>query len=189
MTWSLRTRATTRLYQRAMLSTFLPNSISWVIKNSNQFQRIQFQIANYKYCCYCWGYLKNNTTHFLLFSVFACKRWRSIMCHGKVYRKHFSFCIWNSVEKKNILFKLQQKEDHFCNLLGSLLSDPPKIHLDCMGRSGDSTIIVVAGNKLRLDVPITGDPAPTVVWTKGEKVLSQSHTLFAILWWNALKPN
>ncbi|XP_048040348.1 myosin-binding protein C, cardiac-type isoform X1 [Megalobrama amblycephala] len=47
--------------------------------------------------------------------------------------------------------------------------DPPKIHLDCMGRTSDSTILVVAGNKLRLDVPITGDPAPTVVWTKGEK--------------------
>lgn len=39
-----------------------------------------------------------------------------------------------------------------------------------MGRTADSTIVVVAGNKLRLDVPITGDPAPTVVWTKGEKV-------------------
>ncbi|KAG7275541.1 hypothetical protein CRUP_013445 [Coryphaenoides rupestris] len=51
--------------------------------------------------------------------------------------------------------------------------DPPKIHLDCMGRGGDSTIIVVAGNKLRLDVPITGDPAPTVVWTKGEKVMTR----------------
>uniref|UniRef100_A0A8C7FHA4 Myosin binding protein C3 n=1 Tax=Oncorhynchus kisutch TaxID=8019 RepID=A0A8C7FHA4_ONCKI len=48
--------------------------------------------------------------------------------------------------------------------------DPPKIHLDCMGHTADSTIMVVAGNKLRLDVPITGDPAPTVVWTKGEKV-------------------
>lgn len=50
------------------------------------------------------------------------------------------------------------------------LQDPPKIHLDCMGRTADSTIVVVAGNKLRLDVPITGDPAPTVIWTKGEKV-------------------
>uniref|UniRef100_A0A672MN07 Myosin-binding protein C, cardiac-type n=1 Tax=Sinocyclocheilus grahami TaxID=75366 RepID=A0A672MN07_SINGR len=47
--------------------------------------------------------------------------------------------------------------------------DPPKIHLDCMGRTAECTILVVAGNKLRLDVPITGDPAPTVVWTKGEK--------------------
>uniref|UniRef100_A0A8C4I2Q2 Myosin-binding protein C, cardiac-type n=1 Tax=Dicentrarchus labrax TaxID=13489 RepID=A0A8C4I2Q2_DICLA len=50
--------------------------------------------------------------------------------------------------------------------------DPPKIHLDCMGRTPESTIVVVAGNKLRLDVPITGDPAPTVVWTKGEKASS-----------------
>uniref|UniRef100_A0A8C9RR51 Myosin binding protein C3 n=1 Tax=Scleropages formosus TaxID=113540 RepID=A0A8C9RR51_SCLFO len=48
--------------------------------------------------------------------------------------------------------------------------DPPKIHLDCIGNTAESTIVVVAGNKLRLDVPITGDPAPTVVWTKSEKV-------------------
>ncbi|XP_011488116.1 myosin-binding protein C, cardiac-type isoform X7 [Oryzias latipes] len=47
--------------------------------------------------------------------------------------------------------------------------DPPKIHLDCLGRTAESTIVVVAGNKLRLDVPITGDPAPTVIWTKREK--------------------
>lgn len=33
-----------------------------------------------------------------------------------------------------------------------------------------NTIIVVAGNKLRLDVEITGEPAPTVVWSKGDKV-------------------
>ncbi|KAM4743748.1 myosin-binding protein C, cardiac-type [Anableps anableps] len=51
--------------------------------------------------------------------------------------------------------------------------DPPKIHLDCMGRTADSTIVVLAGNKLRLDVPITGDPAPTVIWTKGEKVITE----------------
>ncbi|KAK2920120.1 hypothetical protein Q8A73_002324 [Channa argus] len=50
--------------------------------------------------------------------------------------------------------------------------DPPKIHLDCMGRTAESTILVVAGNKLRLDVPITGDPAPTVVWTKSQKASS-----------------
>ncbi|XP_051998052.1 myosin-binding protein C, cardiac-type [Xyrauchen texanus] len=53
-------------------------------------------------------------------------------------------------------------------------SDPPKIHLDCMGRTAESTILVVAGNKLRLDVPITGDPAPTVVWTKSEKVVTDT---------------
>ncbi|XP_061831287.2 myosin-binding protein C, cardiac-type-like [Nerophis lumbriciformis] len=51
--------------------------------------------------------------------------------------------------------------------------DPPKIHLDCMGQTTESTIVVVAGNKLRLDVPITGDPAPTVVWTKGGKVITE----------------
>uniref|UniRef100_A0A8C2QE90 Myosin-binding protein C, cardiac-type n=1 Tax=Cricetulus griseus TaxID=10029 RepID=A0A8C2QE90_CRIGR len=43
--------------------------------------------------------------------------------------------------------------------------EPPKIHLDCPGSTPD-TIVVVAGNKLRLDVPISGDPAPTVVWQK-----------------------
>uniref|UniRef100_A0A8C5Q856 Myosin binding protein C3 n=1 Tax=Leptobrachium leishanense TaxID=445787 RepID=A0A8C5Q856_9ANUR len=46
--------------------------------------------------------------------------------------------------------------------------EPPKIKLDCSSQNSD-TIVVVAGNKLRLDVPISGDPAPTVVWTKGEK--------------------
>uniref|UniRef100_A0A3B4ZAN3 Myosin-binding protein C, cardiac-type n=1 Tax=Stegastes partitus TaxID=144197 RepID=A0A3B4ZAN3_9TELE len=54
--------------------------------------------------------------------------------------------------------------------------DPPKIHLDCMGRTAESTIVVVAGNKLRLDVPITGDPAPTVIWTKGEKTGGDTNT-------------
>ncbi|CAO2579892.1 Myosin-binding protein C, cardiac-type, partial [Lemmus lemmus] len=43
--------------------------------------------------------------------------------------------------------------------------EPPKIHLDCPGSTPD-TIVVVAGNKLRLDVPISGDPAPSVVWQK-----------------------
>uniref|UniRef100_A0A8B9DGA5 Myosin-binding protein C, cardiac-type n=1 Tax=Anser cygnoides TaxID=8845 RepID=A0A8B9DGA5_ANSCY len=47
---------------------------------------------------------------------------------------------------------------------------PPKIHLDCLGQSPD-TIVVVAGNKLRLDVPISGDPTPTVIWQKVNKVM------------------
>ncbi|XP_077115743.1 myosin-binding protein C, fast-type isoform X2 [Ranitomeya variabilis] len=47
--------------------------------------------------------------------------------------------------------------------------EPPKIHLDCSGGEHVNTIIVVAGNKLRFDVPITGEPAPTVSWFKGEK--------------------
>ncbi|XP_037548571.1 myosin-binding protein C, cardiac-type [Nematolebias whitei] len=55
--------------------------------------------------------------------------------------------------------------------------DPPKIHLDCISRTAESTIVVVAGNKLRLDVPITGDPAPTVIWTKEEKGLWAKYAL------------
>uniref|UniRef100_A0A3P8XR43 Myosin binding protein C, fast type b n=1 Tax=Esox lucius TaxID=8010 RepID=A0A3P8XR43_ESOLU len=47
--------------------------------------------------------------------------------------------------------------------------DPPKIHLDTTGNMvSQNTIIVVAGNKLRLDVEISGEPAPTVVWKKGD---------------------
>uniref|UniRef100_A0A8C5GCD4 Myosin binding protein C, cardiac n=1 Tax=Gouania willdenowi TaxID=441366 RepID=A0A8C5GCD4_GOUWI len=67
-------------------------------------------------------------------------------------------------------------DGHAFNLSAKLnFLDPPKIHLDCMGRTADSTIVVVAGNKLRLDVPITGDPAPTVVWIKGEKVITEEN--------------
>ncbi|XP_063749113.1 myosin binding protein Cb isoform X5 [Eleginops maclovinus] len=53
--------------------------------------------------------------------------------------------------------------------------DPPKIHLDTTGNMvSQNTIIVVAGNKLRLDVEITGEPAPTCVWSKGDKVISET---------------
>ncbi|XP_075461649.1 myosin-binding protein C, fast-type isoform X4 [Ascaphus truei] len=45
--------------------------------------------------------------------------------------------------------------------------EPPKIHLDCSGGEHTNTIVVVAGNKLRFDVPISGEPAPTVKWYKG----------------------
>lgn len=48
--------------------------------------------------------------------------------------------------------------------------DPPKIHLDTSGTGSKNTITVVAGNKLRFDVEITGEPAPTVCWMKGDKV-------------------
>ncbi|XP_075044729.1 myosin-binding protein C, cardiac-type [Mixophyes fleayi] len=51
--------------------------------------------------------------------------------------------------------------------------EPPKIKLDTTSGNAD-TIIVVAGNKLRLDVPISGDPAPTVIWSKGDKVISET---------------
>ncbi|KAL7886949.1 hypothetical protein AOLI_G00046700 [Acnodon oligacanthus] len=53
--------------------------------------------------------------------------------------------------------------------------EPPKIHLDVSGNMvSQNTIIVVAGNKLRLDVEITGEPAPTVTWTKGDKVVAET---------------
>uniref|UniRef100_A0A670ZMS5 Myosin binding protein C2 n=1 Tax=Pseudonaja textilis TaxID=8673 RepID=A0A670ZMS5_PSETE len=49
--------------------------------------------------------------------------------------------------------------------------EPPKIHLDCgSGKTNENTIVVVAGNKLRLDVNITGEPAPTATWMKGNEV-------------------
>ena len=52
-----------------------------------------------------------------------------------------------------------------------LYKDPPKIHLDTTGNMvSQNTIIVVAGNKLRLDVEISGEPPPTVVWAKGDTV-------------------
>ncbi|KAM3863963.1 myosin binding protein Ca [Diretmus argenteus] len=52
--------------------------------------------------------------------------------------------------------------------------DPPKIHLDTTSTSNKNTIVVVAGNKLRLDVEITGDPAPTVCWMKGDMVITEA---------------
>ncbi|XP_014341023.1 myosin binding protein Ca isoform X2 [Latimeria chalumnae] len=53
--------------------------------------------------------------------------------------------------------------------------EPPKIHLDCIGSLvSQNTIIIVAGNKLRLDVAITGEPAPIVTWTKGDKQITEA---------------
>lgn len=51
-----------------------------------------------------------------------------------------------------------------------MLKDPPKIHLDTSSSGNKNYITVVAGNKLRLDVEITGEPAPTVCWMKGDQV-------------------
>ncbi|XP_041812150.1 myosin binding protein Ca isoform X1 [Chelmon rostratus] len=52
--------------------------------------------------------------------------------------------------------------------------DPPKIHLDTSSTGNKNTITVVAGNKLRLDVEITGEPAPTVCWMKGDQVVTEA---------------
>lgn len=48
--------------------------------------------------------------------------------------------------------------------------DPPKIHLDTSNTGSKNVLTVVAGNKLRLDVEISGEPAPTVCWMKGNQV-------------------
>ncbi|KAK5621188.1 Myosin-binding protein C, fast-type [Crenichthys baileyi] len=52
--------------------------------------------------------------------------------------------------------------------------DPPKIHLDAGGSGNKNIITVVAGNKLRFDVEVTGEPAPVVCWMKGDQVVSEA---------------
>uniref|UniRef100_A0A8C6KTK7 Myosin binding protein Ca n=1 Tax=Nothobranchius furzeri TaxID=105023 RepID=A0A8C6KTK7_NOTFU len=52
------------------------------------------------------------------------------------------------------------------------IEEPPKIHIDTSGCGNQNTITVVAGNKLRVDVEITGEPAPVTCWTKGDQVRS-----------------
>uniref|UniRef100_A0A8C2F2H7 Myosin-binding protein C, slow-type n=1 Tax=Cyprinus carpio TaxID=7962 RepID=A0A8C2F2H7_CYPCA len=47
--------------------------------------------------------------------------------------------------------------------------DPPRVHLEALNAQ-DNTVTIVAGNKLRLEIPISGEPAPRVVWMKGERV-------------------
>ncbi|XP_061494830.1 myosin-binding protein C, slow-type isoform X2 [Rhineura floridana] len=50
--------------------------------------------------------------------------------------------------------------------------DPPKIHLDGLGEG--NTVTVVAGTKLRLEIPVSGEPPPKVMWSRGEKWLMDS---------------
>lgn len=52
----------------------------------------------------------------------------------------------------------------------NVFSDPPRVHLDSLNFP-DNTVTIVAGNKLRLEIPISGEPAPRVVWMKGERVI------------------
>ncbi|CAI5786205.1 myosin-binding protein C, slow-type isoform X5 [Podarcis lilfordi] len=47
--------------------------------------------------------------------------------------------------------------------------DPPKIHLDGLGDG--NTVTVVAGTKLRLEIPVSGEPAPKIMWSRGDKWL------------------
>uniref|UniRef100_A0A9J8CXS1 Myosin-binding protein C, slow-type n=1 Tax=Cyprinus carpio carpio TaxID=630221 RepID=A0A9J8CXS1_CYPCA len=51
--------------------------------------------------------------------------------------------------------------------------DPPRVHLEALNAQ-DNTVTIVAGNKLRLEIPISGEPAPRVVWMKGERVILDS---------------
>uniref|UniRef100_A0A671VWY8 Myosin-binding protein C, slow-type n=1 Tax=Sparus aurata TaxID=8175 RepID=A0A671VWY8_SPAAU len=51
--------------------------------------------------------------------------------------------------------------------------DPPRVHLESLNFP-DNTVTIVAGNKLRLEIPISGEPAPRVVWMKGERVILES---------------
>ncbi|XP_059367197.1 myosin-binding protein C, slow-type isoform X2 [Carassius carassius] len=51
--------------------------------------------------------------------------------------------------------------------------DPPRVHLEALNVQ-DNTVTIVAGNKLRLAIPISGEPAPRVVWMKGERVILDS---------------
>ncbi len=48
-------------------------------------------------------------------------------------------------------------------------ADPPRVHLEALNVQ-DNTVTIVAGNKLRLEIPVSGEPAPRVVWMKGERV-------------------
>lgn len=55
-----------------------------------------------------------------------------------------------------------------CSFYHGNYSDPPKIHLDGLGEG--NTVTVVAGTKLRLEIPVSGEPTPKVMWSKGDKV-------------------
>ncbi|XP_067830594.1 myosin binding protein Ca isoform X2 [Heptranchias perlo] len=53
--------------------------------------------------------------------------------------------------------------------------EPPKIHLDCTGSVvSHNTIVVVAGNKLRLDVDASGEPPPTITWLKADQEIKNT---------------
>uniref|UniRef100_A0A4W5MAL8 Myosin-binding protein C, slow-type n=1 Tax=Hucho hucho TaxID=62062 RepID=A0A4W5MAL8_9TELE len=56
-----------------------------------------------------------------------------------------------------------------CFLPCPVPTDPPRVHLESLNFP-DNTVTIVAGNKLRVEIPISGEPAPRVVWMKGERV-------------------
>ncbi|XP_063164504.1 myosin-binding protein C, slow-type isoform X3 [Candoia aspera] len=52
--------------------------------------------------------------------------------------------------------------------------DPPRLHLEGLGEN--NTVTVVAGTKLRLEIPVSGEPTPKVMWSRGEKWIMDSAT-------------
>ncbi|XP_067906260.1 myosin-binding protein C, slow-type isoform X3 [Heterodontus francisci] len=50
--------------------------------------------------------------------------------------------------------------------------DAPRLHLDHLSKTPE--IVIVAGNKMRLDIPVTGEPMPRIVWMKGEKAIMET---------------
>eukprot|EP00073_Rattus_norvegicus_P005328 NP_001094228.2 myosin-binding protein C, slow-type [Rattus norvegicus] len=49
--------------------------------------------------------------------------------------------------------------------------DPPKIILD--GLEADNTVTVIAGSKLRLEIPVTGEPPPKAIWSRADKAIME----------------
>uniref|UniRef100_A0A5F8GG85 Myosin binding protein C1 n=1 Tax=Monodelphis domestica TaxID=13616 RepID=A0A5F8GG85_MONDO len=49
--------------------------------------------------------------------------------------------------------------------------DPPKIYLD--GLEADNTVTVIAGSKLRLEIPVSGEPAPKALWSRADKAIAE----------------
>ncbi|ERE89547.1 myosin-binding protein C, slow-type-like isoform 2 [Cricetulus griseus] len=49
--------------------------------------------------------------------------------------------------------------------------DPPKIILD--GLDADNTVTVIAGSKLRLEIPVTGEPPPKAIWSRADKAIME----------------
>uniref|UniRef100_A0A8C2GQP7 Myosin binding protein C, slow type n=1 Tax=Cyprinus carpio TaxID=7962 RepID=A0A8C2GQP7_CYPCA len=60
--------------------------------------------------------------------------------------------------------------------------DPPRVHLEALNVQ-DNTVVIVAGNKLRLEIPISGEPAPRVVKKNIYKTpaLNWAHGLFQVI--------
>lgn len=62
--------------------------------------------------------------------------------------------------------------DHLITKAVFNIPDPPKIILD--GLDADNTVTVIAGSKLRLEIPVTGEPPPKAIWSRADKVCSTS---------------